>query len=274
MIVDSHVHLWRLSRGDYGWLTPDLGALYRDFSPDDLERTLSSAGVNGAIVVQAAPTLAETDYLLELAEANAAIRGVVGWVDLTDRRAPEYLEHYRMRPAFKGVRPMLQDIPDDDHVLGSFAAPIFEVLQATGQVFEALVRPRHLPRLIELRKRYPRLRMIVDHGAKPDIASGEIEPWASDLRALALDGLTMCKLSGLATEARPGWTTGDLQPFAAVILEAFGPRRTLWGSDWPVAVLATEYGAWLSAAREVTETYSTDERGLIFGGLATQVYSL
>ena len=274
MIIDSHVHVWRRARGDYGWLTPNLGVLWRDFSPADLERTLASAGVDGAILVQAAPSHSETEHLLDLARAHPLVRGVVGWIDLVDPSASALIARWSDEPLLKGLRPMLQDMADDDHILRADASPTFRALEETGFVFEALVRPRHLARLRRLRERHPRLRMVVDHGAKPDIAGRVLHSWASDLRDLAADGLTFCKLSGLVTEAESDWSAKSLRPYAEAILEAFGPSRVLWGSDWPVVLQASDYQGWLDSARWLTAGFDRQERDLIFGGVARAVYRL
>jgi L-fuconolactonase len=274
MIIDAHHHLWRLSRGDYGWLNPDLVPLWRDFEPADLAPLMAAGGVAGGILVQAAPTEAETAFLLHLASRTPAVLGVVGWTDLAAPDAPEAIGRLAGDPALKGLRPMLQDLPDDDFILRPEVEPALRAMEATGLRFEALVRPRHLPRLLVLRERHPDLPIVLNHAAKPDIAGGAWSPWAEDIRRLAADGITVCKLSGLITEAGPDWDVDRLRPYADLVVDAFGPDRVMWGSDWPVALLAGSYARWLDAARRLVERLTPDERAAILGGTAARVYGL
>ena len=274
MIIDSHHHLWRLSRGDYDWLTPDLAALYRDFEPADLAPLMTAGGVDGGIVVQAAATEAETRFLLDLADRPPTILGVIGWTDFAAPDAPAAIARLAAHPKLKGFRPMLQDDPDDDFILRPNGLAAVAALRDAGLVFEALVRPRHLPRLIALRERFPDLTMVVNHAAKPNIAGGQWASWAEDLRRLAGDGRTVCKLSGLLTEASPGADAPALRPYADLVIEAFGADRVMWGSDWPVVLLAGDYGGWLAMTQALTGSRSDAERAAIFGGTAARVYGL
>jgi L-fuconolactonase len=274
MIIDAHHHLWRLARGDYGWLTPDLAPLHRDFLPPDFAPLRTGAGVTGSIVVQAAPTAAETAFLLDMAAAEPAILGVVGWTDLTAPDAADAIARLAANPKLEGLRPMLQDLADDDFILRPDVGLALEAMRRHGLRFEALVRPRHLPRLIALRERHPDLPIVVDHAAKPDIAAGSFEPWASDMRLLAADGLTVCKLSGLVTEAASDWRLADLRPYADLVIDAFGPARVMWGSDWPVVLLASSYDRWLETAQALVAGLSAAERADILGGTAARFYGL
>jgi L-fuconolactonase len=274
MIIDAHHHLWRRSRGDYGWLTADLAPLWRDFEPADLAPLMAAGGVAGGILVQAAPTEAETAFLLDLASRTPAVLGVVGWIDLAAPDAPDAIGRLAGDPVLKGLRPMLQDLPDDDFILRPGLEPALRAMGAAGLRFEALVRPRHLPRLLVLRERHPDLPIILNHAGKPDIAGGAWSSWAGDIRALAADGITVCKLSGLITEAGPDWDLDRLRPYADLVIEAFGPDRVMWGSDWPVALLAGSYARWLGAARRLVERLTPDERAAILGGTAARVYGL
>src|SRR5713226_8622415 len=186
MRIDAHQHVWRLDRGDYGWLTPDLRPLYRDYSLSDLRPHLDAAGIGGTILVQAAPTEAETEFLLGVAAASAGlVLGVVGWVDFAARDAHRRLERLARNPLLRGVRPMMQDIPDTDWMLGAALEPAFRAVVDLRLRFDALVRPRPLPNLRRLLDRYPDPELVVDHGAKPRIAIGEREPGASEIRAIA-----------------------------------------------------------------------------------------
>ena len=274
MIIDSHHHLWRRSRGDYAWLTPDLAPLWRDFEPADMAPLMAAGGVDGGIVVQAAASEAETLFLLDLAEATPSILGVIGWTDFAAPDAADAVRRLTRHPKLTGFRPMLQDDPDDDFILRPAALAAVAAVRDAGLVFEALVRPRHLPRLIALRARFPDLRMVVDHAAKPDTAHGQWEPWAGDLRRLAQDGRTVCKLSGLLTEAATGAGAEALRPYADHVIDAFGAGRVMWGSDWPVVLLASDYARWLATARALTAGRTAAEQAAIFGGTAARVYGL
>jgi L-fuconolactonase len=274
MIIDAHHHLWRLSRGDYDWLTPNLAVLYRDFEPADLAPLMAASGVAGGIVVQAAPTEAETRFLLDFADRTPTILGVVGWTDFASRDAPGAIARLAGNLRLKGVRPMLQDLADDDFILRPEADRALRAMGEVGLRFEALIRPRHLSRLLAVRERHPDLPIILNHAAKPDIAGGAWEPWASDLRRLAADGRTICKLSGLITEAGKDWSPERLRPYVDHVIEAFGPRRVMWGSDWPVLLLAGTHGGWLETARELLSGLTHSEQAAILGGNAARVYGL
>lgn len=272
--IDAHQHFWSIARTDYGWLTPELPALYRDFQPTDLQPLLALHQVTGTVLVQAAPSVAETRYLLGLASRHAFIQGVVGWVDLTAADAPSIIDELAEHPAFKGVRPMLQDLPDDAWIADGPIAPAIDHLVKRGLNFDALVKPRHLPHLLRFAQRHPQLSIVLDHAAKPDIAAGRFDEWRRDLAALArLPGMHV-KLSGLVTEAGPGWTAGTLRPVVDTLLELFGPRATMWGSDWPVLNLAGDYAQWVRTSDELLAGLSADERQAVFGGTARRFYRL
>jgi L-fuconolactonase len=271
-MIDAHQHFWRLDRGDYGWLTPALAPIYRDFGPGDLRPLLIRHGIEKTMLVQAAPTLAETRYLLDLAGTTDFVAGVIGWVDFEARNAPDIIASLATNPTLVGLRPMVQDIPDDDWLMKSELAPTFEALVAHGVVFDALVLPRHLPRLISLIERHPNLAVVVDHGAKPPIREGVREPWASDMAAIAANSRVVCKLSGLVTEAAPGWTTADLRPYVDHLIDVFGPRRLLWGSDWPVVNLAGGYERWRQATDRLLAPLASEERRAVLGENAARVY--
>jgi L-fuconolactonase len=271
-MIDAHQHFWRLDRGDYGWLTPALAPIYRDFGPGDLRPLLIRHGIEKTMLVQAAPTLAETRYLLDLAGTTDFVAGVIGWVDFEARNAPDIIASLATDPTLVGVRPMVQDIPDDDWLMKSELAPTFEALVAHGVVFDALVLPRHLPRLISLIERHPNLAVVVDHGGKPPIRDGVREPWASDMAAIAANSRVVCKLSGLVTEAAPGWTTADLRPYVDHLIDVFGPRRLLWGSDWPVVNLAGGYERWRQATDRLLAPLASEERRAVLGENAARVY--
>jgi L-fuconolactonase len=276
--IDAHQHFWRLARGDYGWLTPELTPIYRDYGPADLTPLLATAGIARTILVQAAPTEAETDYLLAVASAAPFVAGVVGWIDLEAADAPARVRRAAARPKLVGVRPMIHDIPDDGWMLRPALAPAFSAASEAGLVFDALVRPQHLPALAELTLRYPALRVVIDHAAKPDIArwrpgDAAFRDWSARMAALAARGLA-CKLSGLVTEARPGWRPADLRPYVEIVLDAFGPDRVIWGSDWPVVERAGGYERWRRATDQLLRGLPEVSRAAILGRNAARVYRL
>jgi L-fuconolactonase len=274
--IDAHQHFWAISRGDYGWLTPALAPLYRDFGPAEFAPLAQAAGVARSIVVQAAPTIAETRYLLDLARENPVVAGVVGWVPLDAATAPALIAELAREPKFKGVRPMLQDLPDDDWIARAPLGPAIDALIEHGLAFDALVFARHLPHLLTFAQRHPELRIVIDHGAKPPIAEGDAgwQPWADRIAELARLPQVHCKISGLATEAGPGWTDETLAPYVNHLVAHFGARRLMWGSDWPVLELNGDYGGWHACATRLTARLTDDERAAVFGGTATTFYGL
>ena len=273
-LIDAHQHYWDPARGDYFWLTPDLAALYRRFGPADLAPLLAEHGVAGTILVQAAPTIAETDYMLAIADATPSVLGVVGWVDFEDASHLAHLERFARHPKFKGLRPMIQDIADPDWMLRRDLDWAFEAMIGHDLAFDALTHPKHLPNLLALLKRHEGLRCVIDHASKPAVSRGEFEPWASDMARLAGETQAFVKFSGLVTEAGAGWRIDDLAPFATHLLAKFGPQRMIFGSDWPVCKLAASYGAWFETARELTAHLGEACRADIFGGVAARAYRL
>ncbi|MCC6409793.1 MAG: amidohydrolase family protein [Planctomycetes bacterium] len=279
--VDAHQHFWQLARGDYRWLTPELTVLYRDFGPADLEPLLARHALDGTILVQAAPTVAETEFLLALAERTPFVLGVVGWLDFDAADATEVLARLARHPKLVGVRPMIQDLADDRWMLAPGLAPIFRALVEHGLAFDALVKPRHLAHLVRLVERHPDLRVVIDHGAKPAIADGGrawpgFERWSRELAELARSPRVAAKLSGLVTEARADWTAPDLAPFVDVLCANFLPDRLLWGSDWPVVELAGGYTRWWDATHALLAERVRDERARtgLFGRNALDFYRI
>ncbi|NBB15446.1 amidohydrolase family protein [Caulobacter sp. SLTY] len=274
MRIDAHQHFWRLLRGDYGWLTESFGPIYRDFLPEDLRPLIAAEGISRTVLVQAAPSIAETDFLLDLAEREPLVAGVVGWTDLEAPGAADDIRRLAERPALLGLRPMIQDIPDDGWMLRPTLAPALRAMVDGGLAFDALVKPQHLANLRRFLASYPDLRVVVDHGGKPDIAGGGFPAWAEAMRTIAKESKAVCKLSGLVTEAAPGWTPEDLRPYVDVLLEAFGPARLMWGSDWPVLNLNGDYRGWLRTAEALLAGLSEAELELVFGGVAKTFYRL
>ena len=276
MRIDAHHHFWRLDRKDYGWLTKEAyPKLYRDFLPKDLEPHLRACGIDRTVLVQGAETVAETEFLLDIAHKTPFVGGVVGWVDFAAKDAPDVIARLAKDKALKSLRPMLQGLPEDDWILRPELAPALNSLKPNGLKFDVLIFPRHLPHIAKFFARHAELPMVIDHGAKPYIAKAEIEPWRSEMQAIARDfPLVCCKLSGLATEAAPDWKAQDLKPYVEALLEIFGPKRLMWGSDWPVLNLAGDYRSWFEIAQNLTRHLSSADRDDIFGGTAARFYGI
>ncbi|MBU6416626.1 MAG: amidohydrolase family protein [Xanthomonadaceae bacterium] len=272
MAIDAHVHFWRIGCNDCAWPPPELTAIHRDFLPEDWQWEADAAGIDAAIVVQSQPSARDTTWLLELARDDARIAGVVGWADLAARDAPDRIAALASHPKLRGLRPMLQDLPDN-WILQPAVAPAIEAMIAHHLCFDALVKPRHLPHLLRFAESHPALRIVVDHAAKPDIARGELDPWRAQIAASAERANVSCKLSGLVTEAGERWHPDDLRPYVEHLLATFGPRRLLWGSDWPVVNLAGDYSRWFDLAGQLTHLQG-DARAALFGGNAMRVYGI
>ena len=274
MRVDAHQHFWRPERGDYGWLDHAPAALRRTFGPQDLAADLRAQAIYACVLVQAAPTVEETHYLLGIADATPFVAGVVGWIDFEAPAQRAQLERLAAHPALVGLRPMVQDIHDDEWVLSRGLQWAFDALQSLGLCFDALGLPRHAPHLLALAERHPGLRIVLDHGLKPAIRDGAFDAWARDIRMLADHTQAMCKLSGLVTEAGTDPSPERLRPYVQHLLECFGPGRLIWGSDWPVLLASQSYGAWMSTCESLLNGCSDAERAQIFGLNAAGFYKL
>ncbi|WP_321788476.1 amidohydrolase family protein [Paraburkholderia sp. J94] len=277
--IDAHQHYWDPARGDYGWLTPELSTLYRPFLPADLAPLRAACGVARTVLVQAAQTVEETRWLLDLARDDASIAGVVGWVPLDDARAPELIAELAREPKLRAVRPMLQDLHDDDWIANAQTARAIDALIEHDLAFDALIFTRHARALETFLARHPALRVVIDHGAKPPIRDGGIDSsgfaaWSQAIARLARFPQVFCKVSGLATEAAPGWSDSTLRPWVAHLLECFGARRLMWGSDWPVLNLNGDYTRWHDCAQQLFADLNDGERAAIFGGNAAAFYRL
>jgi len=276
MIIDAHQHFWDLSRGDYAWLTPQAGALYRNYLPQDLERTLRDHAVVATVLVQAAATEAETHYLLQLARAHPFIAGVVGWVDFEAPDSPQRIASMAAHgaPKLKGLRPMIQDIADPNWITQRTLDGAFEALSAHDLSFDALVKPLHLNALRSRLQRHPQLRAVLDHAGKPDIAHGGYYAWAADLAQLASDTAIHCKLSGLLTEAGDRGSAAELTPYVDHVFACFGPERVLWGSDWPVLNAVSAYSQWLELSQELVSEHAAGHTGKVMADNARRFYRL
>jgi L-fuconolactonase len=272
VIVDAHQHFWDPARGDYGWLTPD-NPIHRVYATADLRPLLVQTGVDATILVQAAPTSAETDYMLGIAERAKFILGVVGWIDLMAPDAPAEVRRRAENALFLGVRPMLQDIADPEWILQRALEPALNAISAEGLVFDALILSHQLGVITELARRHPQLSIVLDHAAKPRLGNADaMAEWARGIDALAQLPNVTCKLSGLLTELGPGAGRDDIMAAAALLFDAFGPQRLLWGSDWPVLTLAGAYQDWFELAREAIAAKSPQSVRGVMGDNALRVY--
>jgi L-fuconolactonase len=275
MRIDAHQHFWTLARGDYDWLTPSQTALYRDFEPDDLRPLLDAQGIAGTIAVQAAETVVETAHLLELAARHSWILGVVGWCDLGSPVAAAQVRSLARHPRLVGLRPMLQDLADPDWILKPAQADGVQAMETAGLVFDALIRPRHIARIAKLADRYPALSIVIDHAAKPAIGNiRSSAQWRTAMFDIARRPNVACKFSGLVTEAAPKTPDDLFQPYVDVLIEAFGTDRLIWGSDWPVIGLRSDYAGWATLSDALLARCSPSALAAIRGGNARRLYRL
>ncbi|MGH9741381.1 MAG: amidohydrolase family protein [Candidatus Acidiferrum sp.] len=275
MTIDSHQHFWRYDAARDLWITDAMAILKRDFLPDELQSELDANGIDGSIVVQVDQSEEETLFLLELAKQNRRIAGVVGWVDLRSPRVEERLRFFSSFEKLRGFRHIAQAEPDDDFLVsGDFLRGIAR-LGEFGFRYDILIYPKQLPAAIELVSRFPEQRFVVDHLAKPEIKSGSTEPWAKHMRTIAQSGNVFCKVSGLVTEADwTHWKAEDFRPYLDVVFEAFGPERLMFGSDWPVCLLAAKYGQVKQLIEGYVQNLSAAHKKNIFGGNAIRFYGL
>lgn len=275
--IDAHQHYWSIAHQDYGWLqdTPALRSICRDFGPGDLAPLLDEAGIDGTVLVQAAPAEAETWRLLALASrTDSRVRAVVGWTELAAPDAPERIRRLAQEPLLKGLRPMLQDIADPRWILQPALQPAIEAMTEAGLRLDLLIKPHQLDAALAFAHAHPRLPTVIDHAAKPDIAGGSFEPWATRMARFAAETSVHCKLSGLATEAGAGWDARRLQPYVDHLLRHFGPARLMWGSDWPVLNLASDYRQWHAASDALLSALPAEAQAAIRGTNAAVFYGI
>ena len=276
--VDAHHHFWDPSRAEYPWMTPELASIRRAFGPQDLRPLATAQGIARTVLVQTRSSVEETEEFLATADANRFVAGVVGWVDLTDPAAGDTiarLRELRGGDRLVAIRHQVHDERDPAWLQRPDVRRGLRAVESAGVVYDLLVRPRELPAASETVRELPGLRFGLDHIAKPPIASGVLEPWQSAVRGLAGLPNVFCKLSGMVTEADwATWTVDSLRPYVDVVLDAFGPRRLLFGSDWPVCLLAASYAEVVRAARALTSDLSVAEQERVFGGTAEEVYRL
>jgi L-fuconolactonase len=274
LTVDAHQHFWAPARGDYGWMgsSEALAPLRRDFLPKDYEPVRERWGIDKTVLVQAAPTSHETDYMLGLADASDFIAKVVGWIDFENAEERARLENYARHQKFAGVRPMIQDIPDVEWMHRADIDWAYDAIVDLDLTFDALGYPIHLEGFLRLFERHPKMRTVIDHGMKPTIRNRDTERWARIMERIARSTPVYCKLSGLATEAEPGWSIETLKPYAEHIVHCFGPERVMWGSDWPVLNLNGSFDRWRDASLKILG----GSRGarMILGGTAQAFYRI
>jgi L-fuconolactonase len=275
MRIDAHQHFWNYSAAEYPWIGAGLERLARDYLPSDLEPLLAAKQIDGSVAVQARQSVEESLWLLALAKAHPLVKGVVGWVDLRSDRVGDDLRVLAANPTFVGVRHVVQDEPDPRFVLGEGFIRGLRQLRQHGLTYDLLLYPSQLPAAIELVGLLPEQPCVVDHLAKPRIVAGEIDGWGRDIRAIARHDNVCCKVSGMVTEAvRRGWKRDDFTPYLDVVLEAFGPERLMFGSDWPVCLLAGEYADVAAIPRDYFSRLSTTEQRMIWGDTAAGFYGL
>jgi L-fuconolactonase len=277
MILDTHQHFWKANRGDYHWMTPAVPILAQDYLPSDLRPELRKSGVARTVLVQAAQTADETDFLLKLAEETDFVAGVIGWFDLEQENFPlVYEEKRENHPKLLGVRPMLQDLADDGWILRKQVMENLRYLADRKIVFEFLTYTRHLPFVLEVLEEEPRLHAVIDHISKPEIKRGKIEPWNDLISKVARHQNVFCKLSGMVTEAdHRMWEPEHLRPYIEHVLDSFGEDRVMFGSDWPVCLLAGSYAEVINALRTVVADHlSPSGLAKLFSRNGTRFYGI
>ena len=275
MRVDAHQHFWRYNAVRDAWITDDMSVLKRDFLPEEFAREREANGIDASVAVQADQSEEETRFLLDLAKANSRIAGVVGWIDLRSPRVGERLEHFSDCEKLRGFRHIAQAEPDDRFLLRDDFLKGIAHLRAFSFTYDILIYPRQLPAALQLVAKFPEQRFVVDHLAKPEIKSREIETWTRYMKRIAENRNVFCKLSGMVTEADwRQWKAADFHPYLDVAFDAFGPERLMFGSDWPVCLVAASYRQVKGIVEEYLKNFSAQDRENIFGDNATRFYGL
>ncbi|AHW60563.1 L-fuconolactonase [Draconibacterium orientale] len=275
MIIDTHHHLWNYNPVEFDWIDDEMAAIRKSFLPADLQATLVNTGVEGVVTVQARQSLEETDWLLKLASENDFMKGVVGWVPLADENIQQILEGCKSNPWLKGVRHVVQGEPDPEFILGKDFNKGISLLKNYNLVYDILIFEQQLTNTIRFVDQHPGQQFVVDHIAKPKIKINELAPWAKNIKELAKRENVSCKISGMVTEADYKlWTEEQLNPYFETVLEAFGPSRLLFGSDWPVCLVATNYSNWLDIVKKTISKFTKEEQDLILYKNAQRIYNI
>ena len=273
-VVDSHHHLWEIDKFNYSWM-PEGSPLSVDYSPEDLAPLITEAGIDYTVVVQAVSSPDEAYWLLDLAERNDFIAGIIGWVDLTDPKVGYILDKLQESQYFKGVRHIWENEPDAAWIVNSGAVNGLQELVRRNLTFDFLAKPPNLPFIPEIMDKVPDLRAVIDHIAKPKIADHLVEPWLTDLRKVASINGIHCKISGMITEAdHHNWTANDLRPYVHHVLGLFGTDRIMFGTDWPVCTLAGDYVTVVDTTKSILESLTLEATNDVFGGTANRFYNL
>jgi L-fuconolactonase len=275
MRIDSHHHFWNYGVGEYGWIDDSMKVIRRDFLPADLEKEIQAAGIDGVVSMQARQTLEENRFLLDFARRHEFIRGVVGWAPLIEPNVKGVLEEFARQPKAKAIRHVLQGEPDDRYMLRDDFNRGVALLKDFGLVYDILIFERHLPQTLQFVDRHPDQVFVLDHIAKPRIKANELAPWQSRIVELSHRPNVYCKVSGMVTEADyEAWTPEQLKPYFDTVLSAFGAKRLMFGSDWPVCLAACEYGRWAEVVRGWVSDLPAADRERILGGTAVEAYGL
>ena len=275
MRIDSHQHFWNYNQEEYGWISDEMSGLRRDFTPADLREEIGPAGIDGVISIQARQTITETQQLLMYAKDNDFIKGVVGWLPICDDNVAEYIERFTTNPMLKGLRHVVQDEPDDRFILRDDFNLGISLLRNYDLAYDILIYERHLPHTIGFVCKHPQQRFVLDHIAKPMIRAGQVQPWRKNIEKIASYDNVWCKVSGMATEADiKNWNKNQLEVYFDVVLNAFGPSRLMFGSDWPVCLCACSYREWKTIVEGFISELSESEQRAVMGLNAVEVYRL
>lgn len=275
MRIDAHQHFWEYHPEEYPWITEELGVLRRNFLPSDLAPELIKSDLEGSIAVQARQSLTESRWLLSLAEKNSHILGVVGWVDLCSDQIDAQLAEFSSHPQFVGVRHVVQDEPDNSFMLRPDFLNGIDRLKNHGLSYDILVFPKQLEAALQLVAQFPEQLFVIDHIAKPSIKDGSLQPWQRHIKEFSKFPNVNCKISGMVTEADwDNWKQEDMKPYLETVMETFSPNRLMYGSDWPVCLLAGNYCRIIDLATHYISQLSTQDQELVFGGTAAQFYKI
>ena len=274
-MIDAHQHFWKFDPLRDAWITSDMQVIRRDFYPQDLEPLLKISGITGTVVVQADQSLSETEFLLQQAQSNSFIKGVVGWIDLRSPQLDQDLSNLSLHRLLKGFRHIVQGEADPEFMLRAEFLHGMEMILSKGYSYDILIRDHQLSMAVEFCNRFPGANLVIDHLAKPPIRSGEWKAWAADLKKFSPLDHVYCKVSGLVTEADwSNWNKEDFTIYLDVVSEVFGARRMMYGSDWPVCLLAATYPEQLELVQHYFSSWSESDRKAIFNDNATQFYHL